>query len=82
MLGDHLAREQLLVSAHLHPPSFTASVNVKVFGFGVSVTTILLIFTSCSHYRRDRSGTTILQGEQNGDKLGMRLIVIQVTCPG
>lgn len=39
-VGDHLAFEQLLISAHLHPPGFSASVDLRAFGFGVSVTSI------------------------------------------
>lgn len=40
-LGDHLAFEQLLISANLHSPGFfSLLVNLKAFGFGVSVTSI------------------------------------------
>lgn len=83
-LGDHLAFEQLLISANLHSPGFLASLlnsGHLVLGF------LLQVFFNfrkqfSSHYRRDHPGTIILQGEQNGDKLEMHLILIHLTCPG
>lgn len=56
-LGDHLALEQLLISAHLHPAGFSASVALGAFGFGVSVTSIFFFFLIF------KSGSLLIIGE-------------------
>lgn len=82
-LGDHLALEQLLISARLHPAGFSAPVALGAFGFGVSVTSCFFFFVFNfqkrfpAHYRRDHPGTIILEGGKNGDKLEMCLIAIR-----